>query len=175
MFVVVAVVLFFGGEGWSNTRWTAIPFRGGGRGSTTEYSWSLHAFGTGISLAQISHMYWPGLWLYLSMGFAQLSWVIIGVENSFHSQEPTGRLEQFSTVSNIIWCFLGPALLRSSIVLSQPIRFKTTINRDLVTRVFLRTRRAAWDLTGSLWFIPLIWLAVVVDLVFIVRYIVEIP
>ena len=54
--VVVTVALFFGGGRDGVTR-DGLPYLSGGRGSTTEYSWSLHAFGTGISLAQISHMY----------------------------------------------------------------------------------------------------------------------
>ena len=57
MFVVVAVVLFFGGEGWSNTRWTAIPFRGGGgQQQNTHGRFMLLVLGLAFGI-RISHMY----------------------------------------------------------------------------------------------------------------------
>ena len=55
--VVFAVVLFFGGEGWSNTRWTVIPFSGGGvQQQNTHGRFMLLVLGLAVGI-RISHMY----------------------------------------------------------------------------------------------------------------------
>ena len=57
VFVVVDVVLFFGGEGWSNTRWTIIPFSGGGvQQQNTHGRFMLLVLGLAFGI-RISHMY----------------------------------------------------------------------------------------------------------------------
>ena len=57
VFVVAAVVLFFGGEGWSNTRWTVIPFSGGGvQQQNTHGRFMLLVLGLAFGI-RISHMY----------------------------------------------------------------------------------------------------------------------
>ena len=57
VFVVAAVVLFFGGEGWSNTRWTVIPFSGGGvQQQNTHGRFILLVLGLAFGI-RISHMY----------------------------------------------------------------------------------------------------------------------
>ena len=59
-------------------------------------------------------------------------------------------------------------LLRKLAPFSQPIRFKTKTNRDLVIRVFPRSRQVTLFLPsvliGSFWYFPLLWLAVVIIL-----------
>lgn len=53
----VVVVLFFGGEGWSNTRWTVIPFSGGGvQQQNTHGRFMLLVLGLAFGI-RISHMY----------------------------------------------------------------------------------------------------------------------
>ena len=58
---------------------------------------------------------------------------------------------------------------------SQPIRCKTKTNLDLVTRVSPRSRPVtciyfAFSLPGSLWYLSLFWLALVITLVVVLRH-----
>ena len=59
LLLLLLLLLFYslGGEGWSNTRWTVIPFSGGGvQQQNTHGRFMLLVLGLAVGI-RISHMY----------------------------------------------------------------------------------------------------------------------